>query len=138
MKRIYVDTNVFLDFVFHRDPFYEDAKRVLALANDDDKEVYISALTLVNGVYLSRKYKYAEDEMRSTYLQLVRFIHVVDLTKENVVGSLTRGWRDYEDCTQHQCALDIDADCIVTRNVKDYRLSSIPVYEAHDYLREGR
>ena len=39
MKRIYVDTNVFLDFVFHRDPFYEDAKRILALANDARKSV---------------------------------------------------------------------------------------------------
>ena len=50
-----------------------------------------------------------------------------DLSGQNVVDMLNSGWRDYEDATQHRSAIDEQADCIVTRNKKDFKASTLPV-----------
>lgn len=125
--KVFLDTNIFFDFIFRRIPFYEDAKKVVALANNGKTELFISALSLVNAVYVSKKYHYTEDAMRKTLTIILNFINVADLTKDNVISSLTSNWKDYEDCTQFKCAMDIDADYIVTRNEKDFLNSNIPV-----------
>lgn len=55
------------------------------------------------------------------------FVDVADLSGQNVVDMLSSGWKDYEDATQHRSAVDELADCIVTRNKKDFKASSITV-----------
>ena len=55
------------------------------------------------------------------------FVDVADLSGQNVVDMLDSGWKDYEDATQYRSAVDELADCIVTRNKKDFKASSIAV-----------
>ena len=47
---------------------------------------------------------------------------------------LNSGWKDYEDATQHRSAIDENSDCIVTRNKKDFKASTIPVMTAMEFL----
>ena len=47
---------------------------------------------------------------------------------------LSSDWKDYEDATQHCSALVEGADCIVTRNKKDFQKSNIPVYTAAEFF----
>ena len=44
------------------------------------------------------------------------------------------GWKDYEDATQHRSAIDEQADCIVTRNKKDFKAAQIPVFEPQEFI----
>lgn len=125
--RLFLDTNVFFDFVFKRVPFYEDSKSVMAFSGDDDKELFISALTIVTGVYVSKKYNHTTEEIKETFLKVLDFVNIADLSRQNVVAALESSWQDFEDCTQYETALDCGADYIVTRNKKDFIQSSITV-----------
>ena len=67
------------------------------------------------------------DDVLSKLRMIADFVDVADLSGQNVVDMLNSGWRDYEDATQHRSAIDEQADCIVTRNKKDFKASTLPV-----------
>lgn len=125
MMRAYIDTNILVDLVLSRQEFLPDAQRVFALGYAGDVQLMVSALSFVNTVYLARKYKFPLDEVYSKLSQISDFVDIVDLRGSNVVDMLSSGWKDYEDATQHRSAIDEQADCIVTRNKKDFKASTI-------------
>lgn len=48
--------------------------------------------------------------------------------------ALDSGFTDFEDALQHYSAMTVDAECIVTRNKKDFSSSEIPIYELEDFM----
>lgn len=107
--------------------FLPDAQRVFAIGYAGEAQLVVSALSFVNTVYLGRKYKFPMDDVLSKLRMIADFVDVADLSGQNVVDMLNSGWRDYEDATQHRSAIDEQADCIVTRNKKDFKASTLPV-----------
>ena len=62
------------------------------------------------------------------------FVDVVDLRGQSVVDMLNSSWKDYEDATQYRSAVDEQADCIVTRNKKDFKDSTIEVLTPAEFF----
>ena len=127
MMRAYIDTNILVDLVLSRQEFLPDAQRVFALGYSGEAQLMVSALSFVNTVYLGRKYKYPMDEVYTKLRMIADFVDVADLRGGNVIDMLSSGWKDYEDATQHRSAIDEQADCIFTRNKKDFKASTIEV-----------
>ena len=127
MMRAYVDTNILVDLVLSRQEFLPNAQRIFALGYAGEVQLVVSALSFVNTIYLGRKYKFPMDDVLSKLRMIADFVDVADLSGQNVVDMLTSGWRDYEDATQHRSAIDEQTDCIVTRNKKDFKASTLPV-----------
>ena len=94
----------------------------------------MSALSFVNTIYLGKKYKFPSDEVLAKLRMIADFVDVVDLRGQNVVDMLSCGWKDYEDATQHRSAVEEEADCIVTRNKKDYKASTIDVLTPSEFF----
>jgi predicted nucleic acid-binding protein len=134
MKRAYVDTNILVDLVLSRHEFLPDAQRVFALGYAGEVQLVVSALSFVNTIYLGRKYKFPMDDVLAKLRMIADFVDVADLSGQNVVDMLSSGWQDYEDATQHRSAIDEQADCIVTRNKKDFKASTLPVFTPTEFF----
>ncbi len=134
MMRAYIDTNILVDLVLARQEFLPDAQRVFALGYAGEAQLVISALSFVNTIYLGRKYKYPMEEVYAKLRLIADFVDVADLSGQNVVDMLSSGWKDYEDATQHRVAVDEQADCIVTRNKKDFIASTITVFSPTEFI----
>ena len=134
MMRAYIDTNILIDLVFSRQEFLPDAQRVFAIGYAGEAQLVVSALSFVNTVYLGRKYKYPMDDVLSKLRMIADFVDVADLSGQNVVDMLTSGWQDYEDATQYRSAIDEQADCIVTRNKKDFKAGTLPVLSPVEFF----
>ena len=132
--RAYMYTNILVDLVLARQEFLPDAQRVFALGYAGEVQLVVSALSYVNTIYLGRKYKYPMDQVYSKLRLIADFVDVADLSGQNVVDMLSSGWKDYEDATQHRFAVDEQADCIVTRNKKDFMASSIAVLTPSEFF----
>lgn len=92
-----------------------------------------SALSYVTAMYVAHKYDY--QKVKESLMAVSSFVEVQDLKSNTVIEMLSSEWKDYEDATQNQTAISADADCIVTRNIKDFVDSSLPVYTVEEILK---
>lgn len=133
--RILLDTDVNLDFVLARQPFFVAAQEIYVLIAQKKIEAFVSSITPINIYYFGRKEKgrlVAIQELQ----KLLKLVNVCVADKHILQKALTSPITDYEDAVQHECALAENLDAIVTRNVKDYKNASLPIFTPADFLQE--
>lgn len=128
-----MDTNVLIDFVCQRRDFAEQANSLMALGCMGKVKLMTSALSYVTAMYVAHKYDY--QNVKESLVAVSSFVEVLDLKSSTVIDMLSSDWKDYEDATQNHTAMSSDADCIVTRNIKDFAESFLPVYTVADFLK---
>lgn len=129
---VFVDTNVIIDFVCKRDNFYDNAKKIFALGYLGELELRISSLSIINTMYIGKKYGIAS--IKERLKAVLKFVEVYGIETNIVTEALDSDWEDYEDAVQFKSAMKVYADCIVTRNKKDFTRSDIPVYTVDELL----
>ena len=132
MMTVFVDTNILIDLLCERESFVQSARMLFAYGYSGRLTLVLSSLSLVNAVYIARKYGYVD--VRERLDDITEFVEVVDLRKEVAKRALTCEWKDYEDAVQYMSAIKEKADCIVTRNKKDFWKSVIPVYTIEELM----
>ena len=132
MMTVFVDTNILIDLLCERESFVQSARMLFAYGYSGRLTLVLSSLSLVNAVYIARKYGYVD--VRERLDDITEFVEVVDLRKEVAKRALTCEWKDYEDAVQYMSAINENADCIVTRNKKDFWKSVIPVYTIEELM----
>lgn len=122
---ILIDTNVALDFLAMRQPYYDDARNVIRICADEQIQGYIAFHSLPNIFYILRK-SYSEADRREMLKKLCLVLQVTGASHEKVCDAIERKeFSDFEDCLQDECAIEVSADFIVTRNVGDFRDSKV-------------
>jgi len=134
MKKLFIDTNIVLDLLAKREPFFDDAAKIFSLADKKKVKLLVSSLTFANTNYVLSKLS----NPISTRDVLSRFkviVTVVDLNDKIIELSLNDNlFSDFEDGLQYYSALENEADFIITRNLKDFKGSKIPVITAKTFL----
>lgn len=135
MDKIFVDTNVVIDFLGNRLPFADSAEDLFSLANEKKVELYVSAGSFDNIYYILRKI-IGHAELIKSLNSFVKYINIVDLDAKSVMNALDSKLDDFEDALQHECALKIkNIKAIVTRDRKGFARSIIPAMTVTDYLK---
>ncbi len=134
MKSIFLDSDVLLDLVLERYPFYEWALGIFFLI---DKKQYLgctSVHSLLNIHYLAKK-AYGEKSARASIKLLSTKLNIIQEDISIVEKAIESNFIDFEDAVQYYTAISAKTDFIVTRNIKDYKQSLIPVLTAEQFLR---
>ena len=135
-NKILIDTNVLLDYLLEREPFFDDAKEVILSCTDGNVKGCIAAHSISNMFFILRK-DYNAKERREVLLNLCKIFDVEGIDKAKLISGLGNdAFSDFEDCLQMECAKSYEADYIVTRNVSDYETSEIKAITPKDYLKE--
>ena len=133
MEKIFVDTNVVLDLLGERKQFLREAQELFTLGDQEDVQLYVSALTIINTYYiLSQQLKIPN--VRKVIRRFKILVDVLPVSDKVIELSLDSGFKDFEDAIQYYCALEHEIGLIITRNQKDFKLSRIPVLSAREYL----
>jgi predicted nucleic acid-binding protein len=132
MDRVVLDTNLLLDFVLDRKPFSEQAEIVIATRLTHKKKLFASTLSFVNVAYVVRK---AGQNPFKVIEELFEWIQVVSLTQAEFELSLRSNFKDFEDALQFYSALSMGVDLIITRDLKGFVASTIPVKTPLEYLK---
>lgn len=131
---ILIDTNVALDFLTVRQPFYHNAKAILQACASDEIQGYIAFHSLPNIFYILRK-GYSDEDRRSMLKNLCLVLQVTEASHNRVCDAISRDeFSDFEDCLQDECAQEVSADFIVTRNVDDFKHSRIKAITPEEFL----
>jgi len=118
MDRIFFDTDILMDVVSQRDPFYADSLVVLDGCYQGKAKGACSALSLANLAYLRRKDD--KDRVMEFFLYLRKFIEITPLGETVVDKMLRDHFSDLEDSLQWHSAKSWKANTFVTRNGSDY------------------
>lgn len=135
MKKVFLDTNVVIDFLGERKNYFADAAKIVCLADNKEIMILCSSLTFSNAAYiLHHGFTLAEIKNKLTLFSQLCTITTVD--EETVQKALDSEYKDLEDAMQYYSAITAEADIIVTRNVKDFAKHDIPVITPTEYLQE--
>jgi predicted nucleic acid-binding protein len=135
MKKLLIDTNIVIDLLANREPDYADAAQIFSLGDKKQIQVSISALTIANTNYLLLKLK-PYNEVKSIVRKFKLLVNVLSLDDKVINLALNdTDFKDFEDGLQYFTAIENDQDIIITRNLKDYKNSKIPVMTAEQFLK---
>ena len=132
--RILIDTNVILDVLLKRSPFYEAAIEVLKLSVREDIQEFVSASAITDIYYIAYKNMRDKAVVRDLLKKLILIVSVAGVSEEEIQKALELGWKDFEDSVQYSVALLNEMNGLITRNVKDYSSSEIQVWEPNQFL----
>lgn len=134
MNQLFVDTNIVIDLLSRRKPFYEEAAILFSLADKKEIELAVSSLTIANTSY-SLLRQMTPIKAKSVLRKLRLIIKIFPLDDRIIDLALNdETFADFEDALQYFTAIEHSQDLIITRNLKDFIKSQIPVITAKQFI----
>ena len=134
MKKIYFDNDVILDISIKRELDIKDSVVLLNLVEAGLFKGYTSSVIFTNTYYIQRKL--VGHEISINFLKKLRLLLAILNVGDLIIQkALESEFRDFEDAVQYFAAVENKMDCIITRNVEDYKNSTVPIYTPKEFLK---
>ena len=132
--KLALDTNIVVDFLKVRQPYYESARKLMICGRVGEFELYVSSSQftdlihiLSNGGQSSRM-----PQTLKSLKKLRTFVDVLPIGPDEIDTMLDSTWSDPEDFLLFECAVRNRADALITRNAKDFESDLIPVFDCDE------
>jgi predicted nucleic acid-binding protein len=134
MKKLFVDTNIVIDLLSRREPYYDEAATLFSLADKNQVELSISSLTIANTSYVLLGQM--DSAKAKSILRKLRLIVKILPLDDKIVGLALNDetFSDFEDGLQYFTAIENGQETIITRNLKDFRNSKLPAITAKQFI----
>ena len=134
MKKIFIDTNIVIDLLSRREPFYEEAAELFSLADKKQVELSVSSLTIANTSYVLMRQM--DSSKAKSVLRKLRLILKTLPLDDKIIGLALNDetFPDFEYGLQYFTALEFEQDIIITRNLKDFKTSKLPTMTAKQFI----
>lgn len=124
---LFLDTNILVDLTANREPFSKWAIKIFSDAKNAKWKLITSSISILTTYYIIEK-QIGTNRAKRILKILLNRLEVKDITKLELLTSLTTKFKDFEDSVQHECAKSYKkVDIIITRNKKDFKHSTIQV-----------
>lgn len=135
MINILIDSDVILDSLLNRQPFSSNSSKVLALCESKQINGFVTGLMIANIYYLLKK-EHNSQRILEAIKQLLTFLDVLVIDKNIILQSIDSEFGDFEDALQNYSAENYGSiNAIITRNIKDYKKSSLSILTPEMFLK---
>jgi predicted nucleic acid-binding protein len=118
--KVFIDTNLVLDVLAERKPFYETSARIWELVEKRDLTGYLSATTITDVFYILRK-QLGSERAYDTVNKIMMVFDITSVSQADIKKALNLGFKDFEDALQVVCAKKTGAKYLITRNKEDFQ-----------------
>lgn len=132
--KILVDTNIVLDVMLKREPFYRLSLEILGLSKKEGVEEYVSASAITDIYYLAYRQLRDKVVVKKLMKELLTVVSVASVSEQEIENALSLEWNDFEDSVQYSVAYLQEMDGIVTRNSGDYKDAKIKIWKPEELL----
>jgi hypothetical protein len=133
VKKLFIDSDILLDLSLQRMPFYFPALNLMELCYQGRLQAITSPVAFVNTNYFLNKFT---PSARMQSLRRIRsVVRMADVDESMIDLALASQFDDFEGAVQYYAAVNAGAEAIITRNIKDYKQSSIPILSPEDFLK---
>jgi len=131
---ILIDTNVVLDWLLDREPFVEQADRIMRYCVSGKTKGHLASHSILNIYYITRR-AFDVEKRKEISLMLCEKFNVIGLDRQMIINALhNKSWNDLEDGLQMQCAVTESLDYIITRDPKGFEHSKVQVISPEMFL----
>jgi predicted nucleic acid-binding protein len=133
MEKVFIDSDIILDLLLHREPFALPAACLFELGSTEKVQLVTTALILANVFYVLRKSS-GNERAKMRLHELRSIVRIVPIDEKIVDFGLSSPFSDFEDSLQYYAAKEHGIPTLITRNIRDYRGSDIAVQTAEEYI----
>ena len=137
--KVLLDTNVVLDVLQKRSPWFDDGKEIFLAVAAKQIEGFITSKEVADIYFFSRKQfkgeENTEQKARKIISGILTLLGVIDTLGEDCQNALGIENNDYEDAIMITSAKRADIDYIVTRNTAHFVQSAVPVCTPGDFVK---
>jgi predicted nucleic acid-binding protein len=133
---VLIDTNIVLDILLQREPYYKQAARICVLSEKGYIQSFLSASAVTDIFYIARKELNDKAAALGLLKNILKTIHIASVTESSIHEALDLEWNDFEDSVQYVASQSISAEYIITRNPKDFAGSEIKVLSPDEFIIE--
>ena len=133
--RALIDTCIVIDALQNREVFFDDAQKIFLAVANKWFVGFLSAKSVTDIYYLTHHYTNSDKDTHAILNTLFQLFELIDTAGMDCRRAISSDISDYEDAVMVESAVRSGVDCIVTRNIKDYSKSSVPIYIPSDFLK---
>jgi predicted nucleic acid-binding protein len=135
MTKVFLDTDIILDFLGDRKPFSHAALSIFLAAYNKQIALYTSANSITTAYYILCKLT-SEKHARELITGLLEHISIIPVRHSTLKSAFTSPFKDVEDAVQYHAASTVSGmHCIITRNIKDYKKSTLDVITSDEFIK---
>jgi len=134
IKKIFIDSDVILDLLAQRMPFFDAAAKICTLAYKKKIEMYTTAVVFANVFYILRKINGSEAAKRQLK-NLRLLVRILPVSENSIDITLNSKFSDFEDGLQYFTAKENNIGALVTRNTRDYKERDIVIQTPEEYVK---
>lgn len=131
--KVFLDSDVLLDYLTGREIFLYEIKVIIDKGIRNEIKLYTSSLIIANVHYFICKAENTK-QAKIKIEKLTRFTNILNIGEKEIFEAIKSKFKDFEDSIQNSCAVNSNMDVIVTRNIKDFKLSSLPILSPKEFL----
>ena len=133
--KVLIDTCIAIDFLQKREPFAGSAFEIFKASSAEEISGYITARSATDIYYLMHRFTHNDEISRTRLALLLELVGLLDTAANDIFHALSSDVGDFEDAIMVETAISNRMDCIITRNIRDYARSAIPVYTPDEFLK---
>lgn len=133
--RVFLDTNVAVDFLLQREQFYQDAFDIVSMAIKGNIKAFVSSLTIVNCAYIMRRH-FDKEMVMSKIKGFMKIVETVEIGTAILNKAIDCNPYDFEDAVQYFSALAYKPDIIITRDKRGFQDFGLPVMMPAEFIAE--
>ncbi|TGM61800.1 type II toxin-antitoxin system VapC family toxin [Leptospira vanthielii] len=133
IQNVYLDSDVIIDYLYAREPFFQESVELISLIENKKIKGYISSLIIWNIFYILAKYT-NEKSARALIKEFKTIIEIIPIDEKKIDLGLNSTIKDFEDSIQYFAAKSKKIKYIITRNKKDYPNGEIRPLSPKEFL----
>lgn len=133
--KLFLDTNVLIDYFAQRDPFFHDSKQLLIASYFEDVELWVSTGSFSDVEYILRK-AIPIPTLRTMMATSMEHLHATSPHSNDLIDGLNAQWPDLEDFLIARCAENEGADYLITRDIKGFERSTVPAITPESFFKK--
>ena len=136
VQNVFLDTNILLDHLLDRGKDGINADSIFEASAEGKISLLAAAHSITNLSYIARK-EYSQKQIKQAIKNYCGICDIVEINSDNIEKAIDANYDpDIEDSLQIQCAVDTNADCIVTRDKIGFKNSPVKVLHPSELLAE--
>jgi len=133
MNKVFLDTNIIIDFLTNRQPFSIEAAKIFELSVKGELKIYISSLSINNIHYIVSRLE-SKKKALNLINKLLPLVEILPVIRSTIEKTILAEFKDFEDGLQNFCAEEGNLNTIITRNIKDFSKSKLSIQTPKEYL----